>query len=147
MNIYEKLVDFIIAVLVMILFPMLYVEKKTAVLSYEALSSETREFVDDVTNHQKITAERFDSFQSQISLKYEAVLVTMTIDQYVYEPVNLGEPGEICSYHEIVCDREIIRELYEGKGKVFLPTGSYFEVTLTFPRDKKKVICCGGAVR
>lgn len=147
MNIYEKLVDLFVGILVMILFPVLYVAKKTAVLSYEALSSETREFVDDVTNHQAITAERMDSFQSQISSKHEAVLVTMAIDQFVYEPIDPENPGEIYSYHEIICDREIKEKLYEGDGKVLIPTGSYFEVTLVFPNDTKKVIHCGGAIR
>lgn len=147
MNTYEKLLDFMIAVLVMIMFPMLYVGKKTALLSYEAYTSETRAFVDDITTHQKITVERLDSFLSQLGSSDEGIIVSMAIDQLIYEPVDVKRPGEIYFYHEVTCEKEIYKELYEGKGSMLLPVGTYFEVKLTFPKDKKKMICYGGAVR
>lgn len=150
MNLYEKLMDILIAICIMILFPIFYYNHKCELLQYEAIQREMEALIDTITTHSYITLSMYEQFYSSIISSKEAISLRLEYEELLIEPeYTTTKPptftGKVMRYSYVVTEEEIIKELYE-KGEFHLSTGGYIKVTVTFLEDNH-TIYSGGAVR
>lgn len=86
MDSYEHIVDLIIAILIIFLFPLLYFGQKQDALMQMVVSSETKEFIDDVRSKGYLTKEIYDQYLEELSHTGLIYDVSMEHRQLIYEP-------------------------------------------------------------
>ncbi|MDD5937045.1 MAG: hypothetical protein PUC65_16020 [Clostridiales bacterium] len=153
MNVFEKLIDIMIGICIMLLFPVLYFNKKSDLIVYEALKDRLNEFVQEVSTQGKLTQTNYEQFYDVLNKFDLALKIELQYEEYRYEPKYKMEDalttpkytGEIFEYLNVVPNDEIIGAVYE-KGGFFMNSGGYFRVSITVVKDNR-TIYSGGAVR
>ena len=154
MNIFEKLVDIIITVCILILCPMSYMTQKNSLYEFQTIYDETSAFVQDVTAFGYITQERYELLLNQVYCASSCYQIQMEYEEQIYEPVyelegQTLEPffsGVITSYSFVTSMEQMIASIQQ-RGIFMMEKGGYLRVTITFPDSKQQPIYCGGQVR
>lgn len=154
MNVYEKLFDIIIAICIMLLFPMLYLSKKSQLITYQAIEKTTEQFVEEVLTQGKLTKEAYESFHEAVNAYSTAIQISFSYEEYVYEPqyqldLNTSSylfDGEVMEYEEITPGEEILDSIYKEEKEFLMDPGGYFQITIRF-MNQEQTIYSGGSVR
>lgn len=153
MNSYEKLVDLVIAVVIMFIFPVLYFEKKSVVIQYHTIYNWMGEWVDEVCTQGKITKTSLDEFHQLINSFNEPIELNVSYETICYEPIYQKEAGQeypiftgsIHTYKKDYSMHEIVKKL-EEESIFALCYGGFITVSVTFIQDNQ-TIYEGGKVR
>lgn len=150
MSIYEKLMDILIGICIMILFPTLYYNHKCELLNYEVIQREMVAFIDTISTHSYITQGMYEQFYTSLYTIQEAISITLEYEEFRIEPVYTAtEPptftGEVMRYSYVVTNEEI-RQVVFSEGKFHMSAGGFVKVTVTFLEDNH-TIYSGGSVR
>lgn len=145
MNTLETLFDMIIAILILILFPVVYMQSKKQAIGYEYLAQQTIQFTNEVTQLGLLSQSHYDSFYQSVSFYDELTSIEISYEKQVYEPVNAMHDSlqEIISYSAITTHGEIMNHL--KKNSFQMDQGGFFQVILTF--QTKSPLRYGGSIR
>lgn len=154
MNVYEKLFDILIAICIMLLFPMLYLTKKSQLITYEAMQMSTDQFVEEIITQGKLTKEAYERFHEKVNEYDEAIQIILSYEEIIYEPeYRLDDvskdylfTGKVFEYEQITPGEEMIEYAYQDDAGFLMEPGGYFKVTIQF-QNKDQAIYCGGTVR
>ncbi len=150
MNIYEKLMDMLIAICIMILFPVIYYNHKCELLQYEGIQRKMEDLIDTITTHGYLSLTMYEQFYTSIDTSKDALSIRLEYEEFRMEPEYAATKpptftGKVLKYSYVVTEEEIRKELYE-KGLFHLSAGGFIKVTVTFLKDNH-TIYSGGEVR
>jgi hypothetical protein len=153
-NIYEKLFDILIAICIMLIFPMMYLTKKSQLITYQAIQNDTEQFVEEILTQGKLSKEAYEGFHEGVNAYDEAIQIIFSYEEIVFEPeYQLDQAsgdylftGKVMEYDQITSGYEIVNSLYQKEAGFFMEPGGYFKVTIQFI-NKDQAIYCGGTVR
>lgn len=154
MNVYEKLFDILIAICIMLLFPLLYLTKKSETITYQAIQRKAEQFVEEILTQGRLTKEAYERFYDSVNGYSEAIQIILSYEEIIYEPEYKLETdsgvysftGEVMEYEQITPGYEIIHSLYQEEEEFNMEAGGYFKVTVQFMKSDHAVYC-GGRVR
>lgn len=150
MNIYGKLIDILIGICIMLLFPVLYYQKKSELLIYEAVQQRMEKLVSQTATTGRLTKEGWEQFQTEISKFDEIISMEFYYTENRYEPVyQVNDTAyftdEIIEYTYEIDDYEI-RQILNDRGRFVMQPDGYFRVTVTFA-DHQNKLYYGGRIR
>lgn len=153
MNIYEKLIDILIGICIMLLFPVLYFNKKSELIIYEVLQQRLNEFVQEITIQGKLTKDSYEQFHQIVNSLDHALIIELQYEEYRYEPEYIIRDhtetptftGNVLEYLNVVTKDEILNYIYQ-EGDYMMSLGGYLRVSITVVKDNI-TIYSGGAIR
>lgn len=154
MSVYEKLFDLLIAICIMLLFPMLYFSKKSQLITYQAIQRKAEQFVEVVLTQGKLTKVAYESFHESVNAYSTAIQITLSYEEHVYEPKyelssatgNFEFTGEVMEYDDITPGEEILNVIFQEQKDYNMEAGGYFQITIRF-MNHEQAIYSGGTVR
>lgn len=137
----------------MLLFPVLYFNKKSELIVYEALQQRLNEFVQEITSQGKLSKDSYEQFHQIVNSFDYALNIELQYEEYRYEPEyiirkNTETPnftGNVLEYLNVVTMHEILNYI-EQEGDYVMSPGGYFLVSITVVKDDI-TIYSGGAIR
>ena len=154
MNVYEKLFDILIAICIMLLFPMLYLTKKSDVITYHAIEARAEQFVEEILTQGRLTKDAYERFHEDVNAYSEAIGIILSYEDIIYEPEYRLEnvsgvynfTGKVLEYQQIIPGEEMIATFLENEEGFIMEPGGYFKVTVQFMK-RDHTIYTGGRVR
>jgi hypothetical protein len=102
MDTYDDLVDIIIAILVIFLFPLLYFGLKQEAIIQTVVSAKTTELVDEIRSNGFLTRERYDEYLEELSKTGRIYDVSIRHRQLVHEPeYRFRTPEEVIEEQDL----------------------------------------------
>lgn len=155
MNIYEKITDLIVLILILFLFPAIYLSKKSELLTYQAITREAEAFQEDIETKGMISRERYEQFCLAIYAYGEPLRIELIYEVNVQEPAyaidkTSNRPvflGRIYEYTRVIETEEIIHYMDQAKTDYPLMAGGYFELHIIFTDQKYEAVYLGGTIR
>lgn len=155
MHVYEKVTDILVALIIFFLIPMLYLGKRTDLLSQEELSGYTQNFMEDVSTHGYVTKEMYDEFQDRIHSIYPVLQIEMVSESYIFEPIYHKNNSTIeysnrnQTYWTVTTHEDILDNLYSTEAIHWFSYGGYLKINLWNMEsgDKELVSTYGTRVR
>lgn len=151
MHVYEKVVDLLVAVILLFLVPLLYLGKRTELLTQMQVSGYTRNFIEDVVTHGYVTKEMLEEFRDKVYEICPEIYVELSVQSYLYEPIYQGISGDMNysnryqTYWTITTNEEIVSNLYSTRKKQLFKSGDYLCVKVwTVVQEKKELVAISG---
>lgn len=155
MNVYEKVTDLLVAMIIFFLIPMLYLGKRMDLLSQGELSGYTINLIEDITTHGYMTKEMYEDFVDRVHRINPVLQIEIMSESYVFEPIyqknnNLLEYTNLSqTYWTLTTNEDIINNLYSTKARHLFSYGGYLTVNLWNVEDggKELVTTYGARIR
>ena len=155
MNVFEKLIDFLIAILLLLIFPVIYLNKKSELIEYQAMIDQTSAFIQDVIESKRVTKERYDIYYQSMNAFHQSLIIELSYEELVFEPeyqkkdktMDPTFTNHVLTYPVRTQHNEILQILYGKNTDFTINRGGYFQVIVHFCDSNQKVIYYGGAVR
>ncbi|GEM_PF-4685201 len=165
MNPLKKILDIILAVIIMIFSISIYMSQKVESITTMQTMDLTESFVSNIQEQGELTQQAYESYVSSLKELNSSITIDITHNKNIFEPlydVDGGKykfTGSIAEYTESIYSYELLRILYESKDKTYyLNKDDYITVEINsfnktlaasiLPLGKEAMkISCGGRIR
>ncbi len=137
----------------MLLFPVIYFNKKSELIIYEALQQRLNEFVQVIITQGKLTKDSYEQFHQIVNSFDHALKIELQYEEYRYEPEYVIKENNdipiftnnVLEYLNVVTMEEMLNYIYQ-EGDYVMSPGGYFRASITVIGDNI-TIYTGGAIR
>jgi len=131
-NYVKYFVDFLLAILVMFIFPVMNISQRQDAAIMEYLRSETRTFANNVSVHGYLTWQMYESFLDRVSASGQACDIKMVHEKLVYEPeyVSYTFTGKVNTYSENHYEDDIL-DVVLSEGAYYFNVNDHVTFTIT----------------
>lgn len=133
MNALSKMSAIIIAILLLFLFPLLYLAQKQDAVTQAYISETTGNLVDAIKNSGYLTTDMYDEFIRKIDLSNNVYEVKIEHSHWVLTPIYDASDqftGDYNKYRINTYEDDILEEIYHGSGIYKLTQGDYIVFTV-----------------
>lgn len=131
MNSFSKIVSILMAVLLLFLFPLLYLAQKQDAIIQTYVTTETVMFADAIKNSGKVTADEYTQYIKNLDYTNNIYDIQIEHAHEVINPVyddtnvfmNSFSSNYFCTYEE-----DIKKEIFEGTGIYTFTQGDYITI-------------------
>ena len=131
MNAFDKVICIILAVILMFLFPLLYLSQKQDGINQLYVTEQTVEFTNEIKNHGYITENMYARFEKKLRATGNVYSIQITHSHTVFNPLFDEDTEEFLddyyTYQECIYTEDILNAIYSEKA-YYLRQGDYISI-------------------